>query len=184
MKLTYPSDLVAVLLALPCMAIADTFQDGQAAYQRHDYATALRVWRSLAEQGFAPAEFSLGLIYSQGLGVPQDYADAAKWYLAAANQGNGAAQLKLGTMFARGRVVPQDKVCALMWYNLAAAQGVEYASGKRDALERAIPRYEVAQAQSLSQDWKLTQPDSQAVAPRDKACPPTTRSRSGFVMSN
>lgn len=184
MKLTYPSVLAAVFLALPCMAIAGPFQDGQAAYQRHDYATALRVWRKLAEQGSAPAEFSLGLIYSRGLGVPQDYADAVKWYLEAANQGNGAAQLKLGTMFARGRVVPQDNICALMWYNLAAAQGVEYASEKRDALERAIPRYEVAQAQSLSQDWKMTQPGSQAVAPRDKACPPTTRSRSGFVMGD
>jgi uncharacterized protein len=182
MKLKYLTVLAALLLALPCMAIAGPFQDGQAAYQRHDYVAALRVWRRLAEQGSAPAEFSLGLVYSQGVGVPQDYADAVRWYLEAANQGYGAAQLKLGTMFARGRIVPQDNICALMWYNLAAAQGVEYASGKRDALERAIPRYEVTQAQALSQDWKLTLPGSQALAARDKACPPTTRSRSGFVM--
>jgi len=184
MKLTRLSVFAALFSALPCMAIAGPFQDGQAAYQRHDYATALRVWRRLAEQGSAPAEFSLGLIYSQGVGVPQDYADAVKWYLEAANQGNGAAQLKLGAMFARGRIAPKNNICALMWYNLAAAQGVEYASAKRDALERAIPRYEVVRAQSLSQDWKLTQPGSQAVARRDKACPPATRSRTGFVMDD
>jgi TPR repeat protein len=184
MKLTFPSVLAAVFLALPCGAIAGPFEDGQSAYQRHDYAAALRIWRSLAEQGSAPAEFSLGLIYSRGQGVPQDNAEAVKWYLEAANQGNGAAQLKLGTMFARGRRVPQDNVCGLMWYNLAAAQSVEYAAGKRDALERAIPRYQVAQAQSLSQDWKRTQPGGQAVASRDRACPPATQSRGSFVMEN
>jgi TPR repeat protein len=184
MKFTFPSVLASVFFALPCMAIAGPFEDGQAAYQRHDYASALRVWRSLAGQGSAPAEFSLGLMYSRGQGVPQDNAEAVKLYLEAANQGDGAAQLKLGTMFARGRTVPQDNVCALMWYNLAAAQSVEYASGKRDALERAIPRYEVAQAQSLSEDWKRTQPGSQAVASRERACPPTTQSRGSFVMEN
>jgi TPR repeat protein len=184
MKLTFPSVVAVVFLALPCMAMAGPFEEGQAAYQRHDYATALRVWRTLAEQGSAPAQFNLGLIYSRGLGTPQDYANAVKWYLEAANQGNGAAQLKLGTIFARGREVPQDNICALMWYNLAAAQSVEYASGKRDALERAIPRYQVAQAQSLSQNWKRTQPGSQAAASGDRACPPTTRNRSGFVMDN
>ena len=184
MRFIYPCILAAAFSALPCMAIADPFQDGQTAYQRHDYATALRVWRRLADQGSAPAEFSLGLIYSRGLGVPQDYANAVKWYLEAANQGNGAAQLKLGTMFARGRVVPQDNVCALLWYNLAAAQSIEYASGKRDALERAVPRYQVAQAQALSQGWKATPPGSQTVAPRDKACPPAARSRSGFTLSD
>jgi TPR repeat protein len=182
MKLIFPCILAAVFMALPCVASADPLQDGQAAYQRHDYATALRVWRGLAEQGSAPAEFSLGLMYSRGSGVPQDYAEAIKLYLEAANQGNGAAQLKLGTIFARGRMAPQDNTCALMWYNLAAARGVEYASGRRDALERAIPRYQVAQAQSLSQDWKEIQPGSQAAAPRDKACPRATPSRSGFVV--
>ena len=176
--------LAAMAAALPCAAIAGPLEDGQAAYQRHDYATALRVWRKSAEQGSAPAEFGLGLIYSRGEGVPQDNAEAVKWYLEAANQGNGAAQLKLGAMFARGRTVPQDNICALMWYDLAAAQSIEYAAGRRDALERAIPRYQVAQAQSLSQDWKPTQPGSRAMASGDKACPPTTRSRSGFVMDN
>jgi TPR repeat protein len=182
MKLVFSSVLVAVFFALPYSAIAGPFQDGQAAYQRHDYATALRDLRKSAEQGSAPAELRLGSIYSQGLGVPQDYVNAVKWYLEAADQGNGAAQLKLGTMAARGRRMPKDNICALMWYNLAAARGVEYASGKRDALERTILPFEIAQAQSLSQDWRPAQPGSQAIAPREKVCPPIPRNRSGFVV--
>ncbi len=51
-----------------------------AAYQRGDYVTALREWRSLAKQGNAIAQNNLGFMYSKGLGVTQDYAEAMMWY--------------------------------------------------------------------------------------------------------
>ncbi len=57
-----------------------------AAYHRGDYATALREWRPLAEQGSAIAQNNLGLMYSEGLGVPKDYAQAHKWYNLAASR--------------------------------------------------------------------------------------------------
>ncbi len=53
-----------------------------AAYQRGDYATALREWRPLAEQGNAKAQYNLGFMYRYGLGVPQDDAAAWGWYTA------------------------------------------------------------------------------------------------------
>ena len=53
--------------------------EGVAAYDRGDYATALREWRPLAEQGNAKAQYNLGAMYYSGLGVPQDYAEAVKW---------------------------------------------------------------------------------------------------------
>ncbi len=56
------------------------FDEGVAAYQRGDYATALREWRPLAEQGHAPAQFILGIMYEDGQGVPQDYAETLKLY--------------------------------------------------------------------------------------------------------
>ena len=56
------------------------FQAGVAAYDRGDYATALREFRVLAEQGDATAQFDLGLMYKIGQGVPQDYAEAVNWY--------------------------------------------------------------------------------------------------------
>jgi TPR repeat protein len=33
------------------------------------------------------AQWGLGVMYSEGLGVPQDYAEGVKWYRRAANQG-------------------------------------------------------------------------------------------------
>ncbi len=68
------------------------FDEAVAAYKRGDYATAIREWRPLAEQGNAKAQFNLGVMYDRGLGVPQDYAEAVKWYRKAAEQGHAGAQ--------------------------------------------------------------------------------------------
>ena len=42
---------LGAFLALAGAADADPFEDGQVAYDRHDYATALQAWRPLAEIG-------------------------------------------------------------------------------------------------------------------------------------
>ncbi len=62
------------------------FDEGVAAYDRGDYATAIREWRPLAEQGNADAQFFLGFMYYKGRGVPQDYAQAHMWYNLAASR--------------------------------------------------------------------------------------------------
>jgi len=66
-------------LGLTAPAWAD-WVEALAAYQRGDYAMALREWRPLAEQGNATAQFNLGNMYIIGLGVPLDYAQAHMWY--------------------------------------------------------------------------------------------------------
>jgi len=50
------------------------FDEGVAAYDRGDYATAFEEFRPLAEQGNDDAQFNLGVMYGNGQGVPQDYA--------------------------------------------------------------------------------------------------------------
>ena len=44
-------------------AVAGPFEDGATAYAKGDYGTALRLWRPLAEQGDARAQYNLGLMY-------------------------------------------------------------------------------------------------------------------------
>jgi TPR repeat protein len=66
--------LAAVLSVFLVLAAGDAragFDEGLAAYERGDYATALRELRPLAEQD-AAAQFLLGLMYDEGRGVPQD----------------------------------------------------------------------------------------------------------------
>ncbi len=65
------------------------FDEGVAAYKRGDYVTAIREWRPLAKQGNANAQYNLGVMYNEGLGVPQDYAEGVRWYRKAAEQEYG-----------------------------------------------------------------------------------------------
>jgi uncharacterized protein len=55
-----------------------------------------------AEQGYAEAQYNLGVMYGNGNGVVQDYAEAVKWYRLAAEQGNAKAQNNLGVMYEYG----------------------------------------------------------------------------------
>jgi TPR repeat protein len=73
-----------VFLTMAGAAVAGSFEDGEAAYQRQDYATALQLWRPLADQGSAKAQYGLGGMYYKGQGVAQNHAEAMKWYRFAA----------------------------------------------------------------------------------------------------
>ena len=57
-----------------------------AAYDRGDYATAVRGFLVHAEQGDATAQYKLGVMYNYGWGVPEDHAEAVRWYRLAAKQ--------------------------------------------------------------------------------------------------
>jgi TPR repeat protein len=119
--------LVAVLLSASS-AFAGAFEDANAAYDRKDYATALRLVRPLAEQGDPKAQGLLGDMYWTGGGVPQDYAEAVAWFRKAAQQGDDSAQFALGNIYEHkpgdqhGRP-PQDYAEAAKWYGKAAQQG-------------------------------------------------------------
>jgi len=144
--------MMLVLLAGP--VAAGPFEDGLSAYNRQDYATALRTWRPLADQGDADAQYNLGIMYDNGQGVPKDDVQAVKWYRLAADQGNAIAQTNLGVMYATGQGVPRDYVLAYMWSNLGAAGGNDL-SGKNRALVAAhMTPAAIEEAQRLSREWK------------------------------
>jgi len=104
-------------------ALAGPLEEADAAYERGDFATVLRLYRPLAEQGNATAQFSLGLMYENGDGVAKNHAEAVKWYRRAAEQGDANGQFLLGKMYEFGRGVAQDDAEAVKWYRLAAEQG-------------------------------------------------------------
>jgi TPR repeat protein len=88
-----------------------------------NFATALKEFKPLAEQGHIGDQSSLGTLYSIGKGVPQDYTEAVKWYTLAAEKSNANAQSGLGFMDSSGKGVPQDYAFAHTWFNIAAANG-------------------------------------------------------------
>jgi TPR repeat protein len=123
-KCTYALMIGMLTLAVSNgVAFAGPFEETQAAYNRGDYATSLRLMKPLAAKGDAVAQTRIGWLHQKGLGVPKNDKEAIKWYRLAAAQGNDSAQSNLGKMYQTGEGVPLDYHEAIKWSRLAADQG-------------------------------------------------------------
>jgi TPR repeat protein len=90
---------------------------------KHQLEKQYKKNKKAAKKGNVEAQFNLGLMYYNGLGVDKDYAKAVEWYQKAADQGLAVAQFNLGTMYENGRGVAKDYTKAFEWYEKAADQG-------------------------------------------------------------
>ncbi|MDO9831311.1 tetratricopeptide repeat protein [Glaesserella parasuis] len=90
---------------------------------QQNYQAAFPIFKELAEQGDAVAQFNLGLMYDNGQGVRQDYHQAFKWYQKAAEQDLVQAQFALGAMYGLGQGVRQNSTTAKMWLGKACDNG-------------------------------------------------------------
>jgi len=144
--------LVAVLLMFASAAWADNLRDGYAAITTKNYPVALSKFRLAAAQGDAGAQFMIGAMFNEGLGVAQDYVEAVRWYRLAAAQGNADAQHNLGVMFSEGIGVAQDFTRAHMWFNLVAVSGDKEAVKNRDLTAARMTPQQIAQAQQLARE--------------------------------
>ena len=90
------------------------------AYDRANYATALKVWLPQAKNGDPEAQLNVGEIYEKGLGLSPDYTLAAHWYRLAAEAGDTRAQINLGHLYEEGLGVAQNPTEALKWYRKAS----------------------------------------------------------------
>jgi cell division septation protein DedD len=108
---------VAAVIAVP--ATAATVKDGVDAWQRGDYASAVAIWRPLAEANDADAAFDLAQAYKLGRGVTTDLGQAKTWYGKSAQAGHiqGAANYGL-LLFQDG-----DRRSAMPWISKAADAG-------------------------------------------------------------
>ena len=106
--------------------------------------------KSLAEQGYAYAQYNLGLMYDNGLGVPENDAEAVKWYRLAAEQGDAYAQSNLGGMYYYGEGVPENYLAAYVWYSVSAAKGNQIAKNNIEIVKNVLTNEQVAQGQALA----------------------------------
>ena len=130
-----------------------------AAYQRGDYATAIRELLSRTKQGNADAQVNRGVNYERGEGVPQVYAKDLQWYHKAAEQGDADAQSVLGFMYGEGQGVPQNHVLSHMWLNIAASrfplgEHRDIAVNNRDIVAKRMTSAQIAEAEKLAREWK------------------------------
>jgi uncharacterized protein len=115
-----------LLFGISGSGIAD-FNDGWKAYQAKDYATAIKEWRSSAEEGHYKAQYQLGDMYYSGEGVLKNKERSFEWYKKSADQSYALAQFNLGLMYDSGEGVLKDNKEAVKWFRRAAKQGLSFA---------------------------------------------------------
>ena len=96
-----------------------------------------------AEKGDPESQYSLGNMYTKGVGTPIDQEQARHWYEKAANQGNVKAGYKLGLMYYEGTGVRKNSKTAFKWFTIAAEKGniaAQYYLGKLYAAGSGVRR--------------------------------------------
>jgi len=111
----------------------EDFRTGLSAFNSGDFATAMRLWRPLADGNDARSQAGIGFMYHRGLGVKTDDAQAAFWLRKAAEQGQAEGQMMLGSLYFFGLGVPQSYATAYAWCELAQDNGQAEAQICRDA---------------------------------------------------
>ena len=91
------------------------------------YAEAVSWYRIAADQGDADAQYNLGTMYAEGIGVEEDDKAAVGWYLKAAELNHPRAQYEVGLEYGVGHEVEEDNKEEVKWYCKAAEQNVPQA---------------------------------------------------------
>ncbi len=149
--------LAAIVIMIGAMSAAPVladYEDGVAAHERGQYATALKEFLPLAEQGHAAAQYYLGFMYEQGDGVEQDYVESARWYTRAAEQGDGLSQMSLSFLYFYGEGVALDLVEALKWLYLAKDSPIRGADMGIDLTKQKMTPAQIESARQKAQAWR------------------------------
>jgi TPR repeat protein len=109
----------------------------------NDYVAFLAT-QDAAEAGQAKAQYNLGLMYANGVGVAPDYQQALRWYRKSAEKGYAPAQYILAGKLASGQGVERDLRQALSWYLKASERGNSRALFKLGQM-LSTPQEELAQ---------------------------------------
>ena len=121
----------------------------------------MKWYRKAAEQGYAEAQFVLGVMHTQGQGVPQDAQAAVKWFRKAAKQGDAEAQFRLSAMYRNGQGVPQDFIRAHMWSIVAGGSALSSHDGKtgkknRGSVASRMTTAQIEKAQEMARRCQKT----------------------------
>ena len=97
MKKYYLVGLISLFLLQACSTTEHSaaLNQGQVAFNKQDYHVAFSDLLPVAQKGNPDAQYAVGYMYYNGLGVDKDFNSAQFWFHSAADQGNVKAQKAL-----------------------------------------------------------------------------------------
>lgn len=112
-----------ILLTAGCDSQTREYNSVLVLFSQGQVQQALPVLTSLAEAGYPPAQFRLGMMFAEGFSIQQNWNQAALWFERAAQQNHVGAQWTLARLYRTGLGVRQSDTLALRWYQALAEQG-------------------------------------------------------------
>ena len=123
-KMLFKKLLLALILIIfvPTLSRTDSTEYDHAlnSYNTKDYETAFSIWKRLANDDHADAQYALGVAYFKGEGVSRDLSKAMNWFELAANSGNAEAMFNLGAAHWEGNGTRQSYADAVEWWKKSA----------------------------------------------------------------
>lgn len=138
-----------------------TYRAAMQAYTAQNFPAALDLLTPLAQNGYAPAQFHLGMMHGAGLGVPADAQRGGYFLQQAASQKHVGARAMLAKLYRQGTGVPRDLATAADWLESLAqdgyapaqyqlAQCYEKAEGRKRDYPAAVHWYQTAGEQGYA----------------------------------
>lgn len=148
----------------------DNYLIGLSWYKQWNYQIAAKFWKPLAQKGDCDAQYALGLLYFEGLGVGQSYEKAIDLWTRSADQGQAQAQISLGIVYSRlslpytsldckrGCGQEKDPLTAYRWFGIASEIGSPHEMKvAQDSLKKVVPEMtpeEIKKGDALIDAWK------------------------------
>ena len=118
-KQNYFWPFLAAILALLPLKDAAALSPGVTAYQGQHYPEAFRLLTTEAKGGDSEAQYLLGTLYLDGLGVKQSSTNAVFWLKRAVDKRHIVAAQMLGKLYMSGMGVPMDVDKGIHYMGLA-----------------------------------------------------------------
>lgn len=116
--------LSAALICGACSRYKGNFEAGLAAYEKRDYATAIKELEPLAKKGNSAAQYHMGMVYmARAASNPQEVREMFEWFHKAAEQGHAESASMLSDLYGRGIMTREDPKKGIQWRLKAADLG-------------------------------------------------------------
>lgn len=115
---------IALISSFSACSQGNDLEQGIYELNRGEFQAAIEQFRPLVEEGYAPAQYQMALMYQHGYSVPKDGMKALELFQLSAAQNYPDAQFELALLYTEGKLVKKDLKAAFELTHKAAKKGL------------------------------------------------------------
>ena len=115
---------LTLLSSFSVLSQGNDLEQGIYELNRGQFKAAIEQFRPLVNEGYAPAQYQMALVYLHGYSVPKDGMKALELFQLSAAQNYPDAQFELALIYSAGKLVKQDLKKSFEFTNKAAQKNL------------------------------------------------------------